>query len=540
MLQEIDYEDRCYVKTQLMNIHDYPIHNHSSFQVIYVLEGELSLKLFYYKYRLQPGSIHIIHTEDVHSIESITEDNLVLVISLDSNYFQTIFPHFITTVFVTNVEEKSFKKADVLRDRIFSIVAEELDPSPGKAGRVNNAAVAFINTLIQHFRGFVIEPSAKAFVHQTSHDYMQVDRISRIIQYVYENYPYKILLSDLADKEQISPYYLSHVFQKLVGLNFRDFVSHVRIEMSESAVLSTDKNISQIARDVGFSDTKYYIRHFYEHMGCHPKEYRRMYRNKVYGIAQPDIEEYPLTRLEPIIGKYTQYPVFKQEGSTVSMIELDFTADPVGALKKPGLKTDSLSGIISDFMNGTEPDNSLIIHYKDVMPHDSVISLLRELAQDPFAFKLPQIELFDSDKNLRGILTVNGLKKPMYYIVQMLQNLPEKVLSYGPNNIALQGDGNTTLLLFNPNKNETISHDIVTRNVPEGCKLTKHWLRADNSCLVFWSQLNFRPSLTKDDISNINLMSHPDISFDVIPHDAQYYTSIELAPYDVMILSFTY
>ena len=85
---------------------------HPDFQIFYVLEGELSLTLFYATYRLQPGSIHIIHSEDVHSIKSITESNLVLVLSFDRDYFKSVFPHFVTTVFITNIEEGSFAKRD--------------------------------------------------------------------------------------------------------------------------------------------------------------------------------------------------------------------------------------------------------------------------------------------------------------------------------------------------------------------------------------------------------------------------------------------
>ena len=196
MLETITYEPDLSVKTQLINIRSYPIHKHRDFQIFYVLEGELSLTLFYATYRLQPGSIHIVHSEDVHSIESITDNNLVLVLSFDSNYFKGVFPHFVTTVFVTNIEEGAFEKRDILRDQIFAIVAEEYNRSPGYVSRINNTAVSLVNTLMNNFRGFVIDPLEKAFIHKTSHDYMQVDRISRIIQYVYENYPYKISLSE--------------------------------------------------------------------------------------------------------------------------------------------------------------------------------------------------------------------------------------------------------------------------------------------------------------------------------------------------------
>ncbi len=110
MMEALQYDENLSVKVQLLNIHSYPIHNHKDFQILYVLEGELSLRLFYATYRLHPGSIHIIHSEDVHSMESITDENLVLILSFDSDYFQSIFPHFITTVFITNIEEGTFKK----------------------------------------------------------------------------------------------------------------------------------------------------------------------------------------------------------------------------------------------------------------------------------------------------------------------------------------------------------------------------------------------------------------------------------------------
>ena len=349
MLEVIRYEPGLSVKTQLLNIHSYPIHNHKDFQIFYVLEGALSLTLFYATYRLQPGSIHIIHSEDVHSIESITDNNLVLVLSFNSEYFQGIFPHFITTVFVTNIEEGSFEKGDALRDQIFAIVGDEYDKAPGYVSRIHNSAVSLINTLMNHFRGFVIDPLAKAFIHKTSHDYMQIDRISRIIQYIYENYPFKISLTEIAQKEQMSPYYLSHIFHKLVGVNFRDFVSMVRVEMSEASILSTKKSISQIAQDMGFSDAKYYVSRFYSHMGCHPKEYRKKYADKIYGAVQPVTEAYPLSDLKPIINKFTQYPVFKEEVAISTHIEIDFSARTVGNF--PGLSHffSSIDDVYADF-----------------------------------------------------------------------------------------------------------------------------------------------------------------------------------------------
>ena len=538
MIRPILYDEKLSVKIELLHIKDYPKHTHSDFQIFYVLEGELSLTLFYATYRLQPGSIHIIHSEDVHSIKSITESNLVLVLSFDSNYFKSIFPHFITTVFITNIEEGSFAKRDILRDQIFAVVSEAFNKSPGYIARTNNAAVSLINTLMNNFRGFVIDSSEKAFIHKTSHDYMQVDRISRIIQFVYENYPYKISLSDIAEKEHMSSYYLSHVFRKLVGVNFRDFLSMVRIEMSEVSVLSTNKSIAQISQDMGFSDAKYYVSHFYNHMGCHPKEYRRKYSDKVLGPVAPEVTEYSLEKLKPVISNFTQYPVFKKDIEKVNHIEMDFSAQPEGRFRPPAKNSALFDDIYAGFATGSASyDMSKI--YRDILPQESAVSLLRCITEAPGSFSYPQINLTDRPGSASGLLTPNGLRKPLYYLLEILEKLPADIVIHGPNYLGLQDADTKYLLIFNPEKDENLTVDIIARNLSSEYKVTKYRMIASNSCLNFWAQLNFSSSLDIEDIENINYMSKPDVEFELIPVMEQYYTSIELAPYDIVLLKFT-
>lgn len=539
MIKNITYDKNLSVKVELMDIKSYPIHSHTDFQILYVLEGELSLTLFYATYRLQPGSIHIIHSEDVHSIKSITETNLVLILSFDRDYFKSIFPHFVTTVFITNIEEGAFAKRDILRDQIFAIAAEDYDRSPGYVARINNAAVALINTLMNNFRGFVIDSSEKAFVHKTSHDYMQVDRISRIIQFVYENYPYKISLSEIAEREHMSSYYLSHVFRKLVGVNFRDFVSMVRIEMSEVSVLSTNKSIAQISQDMGFSDAKYYVSHFYNHMGCHPKEYRRKYSGKVLGAVEPEITEYSLEKLKPIISNFTQYPVFKKDIEKVTHIEMDFAAPAVGKFMAPARNSAIFDDIYASFSAGSAASYDMSRIYRDILPQESAVALLRCITASPDNFTYPQINLTDRPDSATGLMTPNGLRKPLYYLLKMLENLPSDIVLYGPNYMGLQSSDTKYLLLFNPEKDETLTIDIIARHITSEYKVTKHKMIAANSCLNFWAQLNFSSSLDIEDIENINYMSKPDIEFEIIPVLEQYYTSIELAPYDIVLLKFT-
>ena len=142
---------------------------------------------------------------------------------------------------------------------------------------INDCATEIFKTLYKDFRNFRIGED-KLSEYRISHDSFQIDRISRIICYIYENYNSKISLAAIAADENINAYYLSHLFQRFVGKSFRDFINMTRVEMSEYEILATDKAISKNSARRRFSNYNYYIDAFIKWFGMHPKKYRNEFR----------------------------------------------------------------------------------------------------------------------------------------------------------------------------------------------------------------------------------------------------------------------
>ena len=103
---------------------------------------------------------------------------------------------------------------------------------------------------------------------------LAVERISRICQYVYQNYAGNNTLQDLSDMEHLSSYYISHLIKDFTGMNFREFLCFARVEMSEARLLGSDHKISQIAGEVGFSTTAYYRKYFTKDYLMGPNSFR--------------------------------------------------------------------------------------------------------------------------------------------------------------------------------------------------------------------------------------------------------------------------
>ncbi|WP_193774366.1 helix-turn-helix transcriptional regulator [Vallitalea guaymasensis] len=98
--------------------------------------------------------------------------------------------------------------------------------------------------------------------------------IDKVLKYVEDNYTKPIYLSNLADELNITQQHLSRKFKKHRGITLVAYINRLRIQKSAELLKTTDKNIGTIAIEVGFNDTKYFIKKFKEAYGITPNMYR--------------------------------------------------------------------------------------------------------------------------------------------------------------------------------------------------------------------------------------------------------------------------
>ena len=99
--------------------------------------------------------------------------------------------------------------------------------------------------------------------------------IRRAINFIREHYSENISLDLLADRLEITPEYLSALFNKEVGINFSTFLKRFRISQAKRLLKGTDEKIYTIAQQVGYNDPKYFNRVFKEEIGVSPGDYRQ-------------------------------------------------------------------------------------------------------------------------------------------------------------------------------------------------------------------------------------------------------------------------
>lgn len=104
------------------------------------------------------------------------------------------------------------------------------------------------------------------------------ERIGKIKEYINSNYKKSITLNDFAHKELLSIPYLSKFIKKHLGMTFTDYLNSVRLNYAVEELINTDKPITRIALENGFSTTFLFNKCFKEAYKITPNEYRKQFK----------------------------------------------------------------------------------------------------------------------------------------------------------------------------------------------------------------------------------------------------------------------
>ena len=271
--EHISYMNDLPINISLEKINDYPIHWHNYIEIVFVLEGTINVLIESGNYEVEESEIEIINCDEAHRLYS-NQGNKVLIFHIDPIFFEKYYDDMKNIYFYTNSSEEGAQqeeKYDVLRKYLSILACELIQKNDDFDDQVEAVMVKLLFHLINNFHYLNYDEK------EVKENEIQFERYHRISKYIYNNYMNKISLQDIADQEYLSSYYLSHQIKDMSGTNFNELVNIVRVDESVKLLLDTDKTISEISEDVGFSHARYYNKSFKDHYKCTPLQFRKKY-----------------------------------------------------------------------------------------------------------------------------------------------------------------------------------------------------------------------------------------------------------------------
>lgn len=249
-------------------------HRHSFCQLAMVLRGTCRYIVNGKWYKINSGDIIFINTDIAHSwfaekdseaiflTFSISDPSLFECFSAYADQIRILFSHAYPVLLIRNADSEH----DIISELIMRVIQEEQERRPAYVEMIHTSIMQI--TLVLLRMCFPLEGCAQQKRYP--------DSITRALEYINKNLRNEISISDVAAYVYMNVSYFSHIFRKTLGITFSQYVVIQRLSIVASELEKTDKSITNIATESGFSSLSSFYRHFTQYYGRPPAEYRRM------------------------------------------------------------------------------------------------------------------------------------------------------------------------------------------------------------------------------------------------------------------------
>lgn len=236
--------------------HDFsfPLHMHRSFEIILLLEGEMTVTVEKREYPLSAGEMIFIKPNYVHSLQTGKTSRHILCIfspELIGAIADPLILHRFRSPVIQNVPR----------------MYRELFESASECMNLG-AIKGILYTMGGLFYG-QLDLTAEDPGVRGKH------LLRDIFRYVDESMDRPCSLRDLGETLGYSPAYLSRFFHAGVGMPYSDYVRNVKISHACYLLRKTRVGILDIAAQCGYSSISSFNRNFKQMTGCSPSEYKR-------------------------------------------------------------------------------------------------------------------------------------------------------------------------------------------------------------------------------------------------------------------------
>lgn len=245
------------------------MHWHRSVEIFAVCGGELEFHIDDRNWHLMPGEFMIVNSNEVHSVDS-PRPNETIVLQIPVKLFEDYF---------TGEQFIWFSHEPGRRDEKFMVMLRELyqNYEQKNCGYDMKMRSIFYNIMYYLVKDYRVTEVEEEFMRKNRN----MTRLSTITSYMKDNYKGDLCLEEVARVFGYSPAYLSRMFRKYAGVNFKDYVQSIRLGFALKDLESGRYSIMETAIRNGFSGSKALARTFRKKYGMLPSDYKDMKGQKM-------------------------------------------------------------------------------------------------------------------------------------------------------------------------------------------------------------------------------------------------------------------
>lgn len=235
-------------------------HSHRSAELIYVLTGQVELHIRGEDFQAGPKDVVLVNPEEPHGWKG-HKGSLVCKVSMDYYVLKNALKqeHFKFLCNSVKEPEKDYARIRYILETILSKYAEEPE-----------------GFWVESLYYALWEGIKTQYLTESTGQSAPVDhKIGEVMDYIETSYGLPLNLADTAARWYMSESAFSRFFKRETGTGFTEYVRNLRLEHAKEALLSTNKTITEIAYDCGYSNLSVFNKNFRQVFSISPREFRQ-------------------------------------------------------------------------------------------------------------------------------------------------------------------------------------------------------------------------------------------------------------------------
>jgi AraC-like DNA-binding protein len=252
-----------------------PHHFHEDIEIIYLVEGRVKVGISNDIYNLNLGDILFIGSGAVHCFFEERELSTRAVIQFRMSIYDT----FLYGDEDTKTIRPAFNKSMHLTPgtEIHKLMEKQIKELIKEHSEAKEGYKLFLKGRLYDLAGILLRylPKGEYSKELDNNQMEKLKRLSKVFQYVEENYENSIDLDEISKVAGFSKYHFSRYFKENAGVTFLEYLNNFRITKAEWFLYYDKGSISEVAYKSGFNSVKTFNRVFKSLKGCAPMEYRK-------------------------------------------------------------------------------------------------------------------------------------------------------------------------------------------------------------------------------------------------------------------------
>ncbi len=241
---------------------NFVLHFHEELEVLYLMEGSITVQIAQREQELLPGDICLILPGTLHTLKPVRHNRICIM---------KIYPSlsFVDRELEKDICRPADANYDALKACICTIMQEDAAREYGYALAMNTACGELVLTVLRRI--------SREKAQNTSEK--SAGRSSKILglanAFLEEHYASRFSLEDIASACGYTKYYFSRCFHEITGTCFSNYCTGFRLEKAVQLLQTGSLSIEQVAYACGFFNIRSFYTEFKRHYKTTPGAYQK-------------------------------------------------------------------------------------------------------------------------------------------------------------------------------------------------------------------------------------------------------------------------